>query len=232
MSKDKSVSFVEPRKNIKLGDQLVQIREDIAIAEREISDYLSVSILQRAYCIDQGLDKIARIDSIFSRAAFGYTMNGCVPHIGNEGVIDVANFVHPVLYAGLDYVSSSRAVIPIDLRVLPSERSLLISGPNGGGKTIAMKSFGLVAIMSKLGIPIPISKQRKERLRVDFFDEIFVEVGDNQNITSEESTFTVRMNSLSALLEKLSAPDEDDSVKHSLVLLDELGSGTDSLAGG
>jgi len=214
---------------------LLQIREDIATVEREISDHLSISILQKASSIDQGLDKIARIDSIFARAAFGCVTDGCVPDVGNEGVIDVVDFVHPVLSASLGDGSSSRSVVPIDLKVLPPERSLLISGPNGGGKTIAMKSFGLVALMNKLGIPIPINKRSKQRSRVDFFHEIFIELGDNQNIINGESTYTVRMNALSALLEKISSPDEDDKIdimKHSLILLDELGSGTDPLAGG
>jgi len=234
LSSDNSVSFVEPNRNIKLGDELLRIREDIAIAEREISNHLSASILQKASCIDQGLDKIARIDSIFARAAFGCTMDGCVPDVGSEGVIDVADFVHPVLSVSLGSGSSSSSVVPIDLKVLPSERSLLISGPNGGGKTIAMKSFGLVAMMNKLGIPIPINKCTKQRSRVDFFHEIFVELGDNQDIIDGESTYTVRMNALSALLNKLSSPDEDDSIhimKYSLILLDELGSGTETNSG-
>lgn len=104
------------------------------------------------------------------------------------------------------------------------------SGPNGGGKTLALKSFGLVAIMVKLGLPITVSRgfQESSPPVVDFFEDVLVEVGDSQSISKQESTLMARLNALASLIENMSSSNSDDA---KLVLLDELGGGTDPVAG-
>jgi dsDNA-specific endonuclease/ATPase MutS2 len=129
-----SFSYVEPNEVVKLGNALMSIKEEISAQTLIISDHMSATILRSGGGIHQGLDAVARLDTIFARAAFGYTLNGFIPHIGNDGVIDVDNFVHPVLATkGGGGQGAGRGTVPIDLKMSceSSERSLIISGPNG-----------------------------------------------------------------------------------------------------
>jgi len=211
------------------------------------------------------MDILAKLDVVFAKASFGCDWDGVIPNeIGNEeGRVQVQKFVHPILALGKkDVVNNDDAavstVVPVDL-ILPgknddggSYQTLMISGPNGGGKTLALKSFGLVAMMVKLGIPITISKSLDDGrsssspdVIVDFFEDVLVEVGDSQSISKQESTLMARLNALSNLIEKMSSASqstsfssgEEEQVHHnhqpkvSLVLLDELGGGTDPVAG-
>jgi DNA mismatch repair protein MutS2 len=137
-----------------------------------------------------------------------------IPEVTEKGRVNVEAFVHPVLAIEKRFEtesgqsSNSETVVPIDL-MMPGQGSyqaLMISGPNSGGKTLSLKSFGLAAIMAKLALPIPVARVSKENPTVvDFFRDIDVEVGDNQSLSSGESTLMARLNSLSALIEKSSA---------------------------
>jgi DNA mismatch repair protein MutS2 len=165
------------------------------------------------------------LDVIFARAAYACEWNGVIPKVGNESSINVQGFVHPVL--ALE--KSTKAVVPVDL-FLPSQ-VLMISGPNAGGKTLSLKSFGLTACFVKLGIPITVLRKPSEgsEVRVDFFDDIFVQIGDSQDLITGESTLMARLNACSALIHKMETADIE--VGGQLVLLDELGGGTDPFAG-
>ena len=213
---------------------LLELQEEINNIEAQIRVGLSQLILSVADVIDKGLDMVARLDTIFAMAAFGLKTNGAVPMIQHEGTIDVNGFVHPVLTSNDGYSASaapgrSGRVTPIDLKLSSEQgcRALVISGPNGGGKTLSMKSFGIVCILAKLGIPIPMASGAK-RPRVDFVDNIFINVGDKQNLMQGESTWTSLLNSCSRMIEAV----RSRSGESHLVLLDELGSGTDPEAGG
>ncbi len=124
-----SFCFVEPREVISIGNELKSIREEISSVVNEISEHLSSIIIRSATTIDRGLDIVARIDTIFARAAFGCTLNGFVPYVGTEGVIDVPEFIHPVLASS----GTGRKTVPIDLKLghENGDRALIISGPNG-----------------------------------------------------------------------------------------------------
>eukprot|EP00550_Attheya_septentrionalis_P001467 CAMPEP_0198291446 /NCGR_PEP_ID=MMETSP1449-20131203/8972_1 /TAXON_ID=420275 /ORGANISM="Attheya septentrionalis, Strain CCMP2084" /LENGTH=1017 /DNA_ID=CAMNT_0043990085 /DNA_START=286 /DNA_END=3339 /DNA_ORIENTATION=+ len=252
------ICYVEPKNMIEDGNRLGQIRDELAAAEREIQQHLTQSIRSGARFIDAGLNIIARLDVIFAKAAFGCTMNGSIPHVGKEGTINVHEFVHPVLVLHQPattrnthdnaYLKSnpfqrlSTHVVPLDLVIGRHDGdgghpSLIISGPNGGGKTLALKSFGLAAVMCKVAIPIPssVSKGTPRSSRVDFFSDILVDIGDQQNILEGESTLMARLHSGAEIIRSVSHSNEDSEGNHSpvypLVLLDELGSGTDPEAG-
>lgn len=225
--------LVEPREIVHLGDKKISIQKELEVMRNQILDHFNISIRRLASNINQSLDVVARTDVIFARAAFGTVLNGQIPVVTktNKGVIRVNGFVHPILALNQEYV------VPNDLLVSQEEyqRSLIITGPNFGGKTIAMKSFGLVAIMNKLGLPIPTDEKLKRNgndsnIRVDLFHNIFVEIGDNQNVLSGDSTYSKQLKALSKITSLLS--DEKHSCQSSLVLLDELGGGTDAEAGG
>jgi len=225
--------------NVELGDELIKVREEIAIDEEQILRRLVSVITQAAPLLDNCIDVMARVDVIFARAAFGHTLNGEMPEVFNNGVIDIKDFIHPVL--ALRNLASKSSAVPIDLKLSGDQdsRALIISGPNGGGKTLALKSFGIASILSKVGIPIPVNKpvsrnDGKDVIfpRVDFFREIHIEVGDQQNVDGGESTLMARLNSCSKIIHRLSsAKNGSDTQIHPLILLDELGGGTDPEAG-
>jgi hypothetical protein len=203
--------------------QLATIREEISILEQQITNAMIASMIDAAPHVQRALRALARLDVIFARAAFACEWGGVIPEVRNESSINVKDFVHPVL--ALD--KSIRDVVPVDL-FLPGQ-VLMISGPNAGGKTLSLKSFGLAACFVKLGIPITVLRKPSEdcKVRVDFFDDIFVQIGDNQDLIAGESTLMARLNACSALIQRMETTD----VAGKLVLLDELGGGTDPFAG-
>jgi hypothetical protein len=219
--------YVEPRSIVDSSNELVAVRQTLTSSEAQITQDLIQTIVRAQNAIDVSLQVVARLDVIFARAAFGVRMSGSIPKIGCEGCISIPQFVHPVL--ALDNFDT---IVPTDLHLADcldgSNRSLVISGPNGGGKSIAMKSFGVVSIMSKMSIPIP--HRSDVTPRVDFFQQVLVELGDQQSVVEGESTFMAKINACSKLIQQVQENDKGDS--HTLVLLDELGGGTDPAAGG
>eukprot|EP00985_Skeletonema_marinoi_P025704 scaffold19127_cov150-Skeletonema_marinoi.AAC.1 len=203
--------------------QLATIREEISIIEQQTTNVLIASMIDAAPHVQRAQHSLARLDVIFARAAYACEWGGVIPEVGNESSINVQEFVHPVL--ALE--KSARDVVPVDL-FLPGQ-VLMISGPNAGGKTLSLKSFGLCAWFVKLGIPITVLRKPSEdsKVRVDFFDDIFVQIGDNQDLIAGESTLMARLNACSTIIQKMETTD----VGGKLVLLDELGGGTDPYAG-
>jgi len=227
--------YVEPRDLVNLGDELQQLREELRKTEAILEHQLVQTVLKAASPIDAGLNAVARLDVVFSKAAFGLLLNGKIPTVGEYGRIKVDRFIHPILA-----LQNKNSVVPVDLRMYNdqhSNRVLIISGPNGGGKSLVMKSFGLACILVKLAIPIPSASTDLVAV-VDFFDSVLLEMGDQQNVSEGESTFMARLNSLSAVIQRLLPPTVDGNraqesiTTSSLVLLDELGGGTDPNAGG
>jgi MutS domain V len=225
-------------------DQMVAVQAEIETTTHDIVAGLAQRILGASRSIDDGLDIVATLDTILSRAAYGMSLNGVFPTVQEKGAIHVDNFVHPVLAGAM----GADAVIPIDLRLsttdhqrqspLEQEQALIISGPNGGGKSLSMKSFGVVSVLTKLGIPIPVSENKKSQqtARVDFFDHILVNIGDNQNVLDGESTWTSILNKCASIIETMNDNNNNNNNEQSsssLVLLDEFGSaGTDPEACG
>ena len=220
-----------------LDRELQLVQSEIEAVQDQIRVGLAQRILSFASIIDHGLQRVARLDVLFAKAAFGIQLNGVFPKISNEGKILVEDFVHPVLAIrdkppNLPGNSERDAAVPIDLYLSSNDvgRALIISGPNGGGKTLAMKSFGIVCILCKLGIPVPVS-HGVTSARVDFVDHILVAVGDQQSVVQGESTLTAKLNACASIISRVSTKEECSSPTF-LVLLDELGSGTDIEAGG
>ena len=210
---------------------VLEIQSEIERVEFQIQSGLAETILRVSKVVDEGLDIISKLDIVFSKAAFGLDQGGMIPIVSDAGKLSVREFVHPLL--------DERAV-PIDLELSPQEkeRVLIISGPNGGGKTLALKSFGVVCTFAKLGIPIPVRRPpiQTSKPRIDFFENVLGRIGDHQSLLDGESTWTGMLNLCASIIDQISneasevnAPDNKNSY---LVLLDELGSGTDPDAGG
>ncbi|KAL7565143.1 hypothetical protein ACA910_021522 [Epithemia clementina (nom. ined.)] len=206
--------------------ELAGLREELLNQEETIRRGLAFQIAEARTEIDEGFSIVARLDTIVARAAFGIAYNCVIPTVKSSGQIHVDEFRHPLL--------ESDSAVPIDLRLSCSgttRNALIISGPNGGGKTLAMKSFGVAALFVKLGIPVPATSRPDLGLpRIDFFDHIHVSIGDRQSVQNGQSTFMGQLSEYSDLIRQTS--DMTTSNSTTLLLLDEIGSGTDQSAGG
>lgn len=210
---------IHSKDQVKREKLLRELGEEIEEKEKEIQTGLTQILYSNAKHIDVFLDCIAEVDVIFAKAAYGIA-NGADYHvtIGNDQCINVPHFVHPLL---------AESAVPVDLRLRQNSKALVISGSNGGGKTTVLKSFGLAIILAKLGIPI-FTKSSDAALRIDFFDKILVNIGDYQNLINHQSTYTAQLSRYVDVLEHVST----NKNQSFLVLLDELGSGTEEQAGG
>ncbi len=226
--------------NKDIGRELAVVRDEITIMEGLVERKLIRAMISAAPYVKRGMDALGRLDAIFARASYGIDWNGAIPDIGTGGRLRVHGFVHPVLALRQEVDGGGvRDITPVDLRIPGKGEGhvgLVISGPNGGGKTLALKSFGLVTMMAKLAIPITVAGNDADDGRsppiVDYFDDILVEVGDSQSIRRRESTLMARLNSLSTLIGRMNNTATSGEDAHStLILLDELGGGTDPVAG-
>jgi DNA mismatch repair protein MutS2 len=206
--------FVEPPAAIEFGNRIRELEgEELEEVERVLRE-LTDALRPLRDAMIESLDALTELDSLYARARYAVRYE-CTPAVlvpAREG-FDIRDGRHPLLLAkGTD-------VVPFTLGLAPDERTLLVSGPNTGGKTVFLKALGLIAAMSQAGIPAPVGAES----RVPVFDDVFADVGDEQSIEASLSTFSAHLKNLSEIL-RLATAD-------SLVLIDELGSGTDPQEG-
>ena len=206
-----STLYIEPTSIFELNNKInhIKIEEDIEI--ERILQILSSSLYEYVDQLKNNLALIASIDLIFAKANFGIDSFGIIPVLDNNKYIDLYKAKHPLI--------DKDKVVPIDISLGKSYVSLLITGPNTGGKTVALKTVGLLLLMAYSGIPIPCS----ESSSISVFSHIFADIGDEQSIQESLSTFSAHIKNI---VEITNITDNN-----SLVLLDELGSGTDPLEG-
>jgi DNA mismatch repair protein MutS2 len=206
--------FIEPPAAVEAGNRIRELEaEEIREVDRVLAE-LSEALRPVRDDLAAALNALVELDTLYARARFALDLDCrplefCAPGDG----FSISNGRHPLL------LSQTRDVVPFDLELLPTERTLLISGPNTGGKTVLLKSLGLFSAMAQSGIPVPVANGS----RLPIFDEVFADVGDEQSISSSLSTFSAHLRNLSEVLQSATAD--------SLVLIDELGSGTDPVEG-
>ena len=206
-----STLYIEPTSIFDLNNKInhIKIEEDLEI--EKILHQLSASLYAYTTELDNDLNLIANIDLIFAKAHFGIEINGITPILNNEKFVDLHKARHPLI--------DKDKVVPINIGLGKDYVSLLITGPNTGGKTVALKTLGLLLLMAYSGIPIPCS----EGSNLCVFTYIFADIGDEQSIQESLSTFSAHMKNIVEITKKAN--------DNSLVLLDELGSGTDPVEG-
>lgn len=206
-----STLYIEPTSIFDLNNKInhIKIEEDLEI--EKILHQLSASLYAYTTELDNYLNLIANIDLIFAKAHFGIEINGITPILNNEKFVDLHKARHPLI--------DKDKVVPINIGLGKDYVSLLITGPNTGGKTVALKTLGLLLLMAYSGIPIPCS----EGSNICVFTYIFADIGDEQSIQESLSTFSAHMKNIVEITKKAN--------DNSLVLLDELGSGTDPVEG-
>jgi len=206
--------FVEPPAAVEEGNRIRELQSEELREIDRILAALTDQIRPRRDEMADALESLVVLDSLYARARFAERLRcGTIEFNDPRDGFAIVDGRHPLL------VEQGIAVVPFDLSLEPSERTLLISGPNTGGKTVLLKSLGLFAAMAQSGVPVPAGDES----RLAVFDDIYADVGDEQSISSSLSTFSAHLKNLSEVLR--SATDA------SLVLIDELGSGTDPVEG-
>jgi DNA mismatch repair protein MutS2 len=203
--------FMEPLETVETNNQLVQLREDEAAEIVRILRELTERLQRVREPLVLASETIAELDSVFARARFAQEFDAAIPEFSEGSELRLEAARHPVLENKLR--KEDRAVVPMSLELGGEERVLVISGPNTGGKTVALKTTGIAALSAQSGIPVAA-----QRAVLPFFDRVLVDIGDEQSIAADLSTFSAHMLNLKAMLEA--------ATPESLVLVDEMGTGT------
>ena len=206
-----STLFIEPREVVQMNNQLKELDiQEIA----EIDRILSVLSEQAAFEKDNLYDNyqlLTQLDFIFARGKFAKSYEGSEPIFNEDGIIDIKYGRHPLL--------NPKTVVPLNFQMGEDYTMLIVTGPNTGGKTVSLKTVGLLTLMGQAGLHIPAF----EGSRLSVFEEVFADIGDEQSIEQSLSTFSSHMTNIVHILEKADY--------RSLVLLDELCGGTDPQEG-
>jgi len=204
--------FLEPLETLELNNELVRLK---GRAEEEIQNILrslTGQIRERLDDLRSAVGTLGYLDFSFAKARFSREFQCAMPEVNDEGLLAITAGRHPILERSL--ALQQKTVVPISVKLDTWRHILVVSGPNTGGKTVALKTIGLLTLMALSGLPVPAASAN-----VCVLKEVFTDIGDRQSIAENLSTFSSHLVNIREILETVSAP--------SLVLMDELGTGTD-----
>ncbi|QPI67602.1 endonuclease MutS2 [Exiguobacterium sp. PBE] len=197
--------FIEPEAIAKLNAELVVKRTEEAVEVYQVLATLTGAVTEVLPDIESTLDVIAQYDMVFAKGKYSQSIDGVTPHVNASGRIRLKQVRHPLL----------ESAVPLDFAIGTDYRGLIITGPNAGGKTVVLKTIGLLSLMTMTGLHIPAHTDTI----ISTFDEVFVDIGDNQDLESALSTFSAHMYNVANIMQTAG--------KRSLLLFDEIGSGTE-----
>ncbi|WP_038032708.1 endonuclease MutS2 [Thermonema rossianum] len=205
--------------------ELVEINNDIRELELEekreiirILSEVSAQIREQLPAFLQGLEVIAKLDFVMAKAKLAIDMNATAPAFVERPMVDWREAVHPLLLFA--HRESNKPIVPLSIRLDEEQRIIVISGPNAGGKSIALQTVGLLQYMWQCGLLIPVS----EHSTVGFFEDIFIDIGDEQSIENDLSTYSSHLSNMRFFLQH--------ARERTLFLIDEFGAGTEPQLGG
>lgn len=212
--------FIEPAAVLRDNNTLQSCLRQEKREEERILRELSGLVREHVDVLQENQNILSELDLVLAAAGFAIASRACAPLLAETPLVELKQARHPLLLFNQNGMPRKTTTVAIDLCLSEKNDALVISGPNTGGKTVTIKTAGLLLLMVRSGLFIPCHPDS----RIFLFDKILVDIGDEQSIEENLSTFSSHLNRLKIILEKAD--------KHSLVLLDEAGSGTDPNEGG
>ena len=223
--------FLEPLSTVEINNDIVALEEAESDEIRRILLDLSNAVRKRAPDLQQTLATAEELDVVQARASFSRLMEGVEPALTAEARIDLPDARHPLLIAAVraragdepragETDTRPAGPAPVDLHIAPPVSALIVTGPNTGGKTVALKTIGLTVLMAQAGLHVAAGRAAA----LPVFQSVFADIGDEQSIADSLSTFSGHVSNIVAMESRLALP--------ALVLLDEVGAGTDPAEGG
>ena len=203
--------FIEPMSVVEANNKIAELNFAEQAEIQRILKVFTNEVVSISALLENNMGLVSRLDYIFARGEYGVENNCFCPDLNLDGRIDLKGARHPLI--------PRDSVVPVDIKVGDSYDALIVTGPNTGGKTVSLKTCGLLVMMTMAGIPIPTESGSE----VCIFDRVLADIGDEQSIEESLSTFSSHMSNIVFILKNIKG--------RSLVLLDELGSGTDPAEG-
>ncbi len=211
ISSSGSTVFIEPMNIFEMNNEIANIKVDENIEIERILQNLSIMLYEYSQNLKENLEVISYLDTVFAKASYSIEIQGTYPIVSDDKLINLQKARHPLI--------DKTTVVPIDISLGKDYSTLVITGPNTGGKTVTLKTVGLILLMAYCGVLIPC----KENSTIHVFDNIFADIGDEQSIQESLSTFSSHISNIVKITQNIT--------DNSLILLDELGSGTDPIEG-
>ena len=210
--------FIEPAEVVEANNRIRELEgEERREIIRILTDF-SITVRPQVPAILQSYEFLAEIDFIRAKAQFAIQTNAIKPSLENKQVLDWRTAIHPLLQLSL--VKHNKKVVPLDIELNHEQRILIISGPNAGGKSVCLKTVGLLQYMVQCGMPVPMH----ERSHIGIFSNIFIDIGDEQSIEDDLSTYSSHLTNMKIMMKSCN--------ERSLILIDEFGGGTEPQIGG
>lgn len=213
-------AYIEPYSIQHLGNELESLRVEEKLEEYRILRAITSLLREERSGIGDDYYKVVEIDVLWAIARFSEQMKMSSPEINSKGCLKICNGRHPVLWKTLGREKREEELVPLDIEMGSGNSSIVITGSNAGGKTVALKTIGAINLMALSGMHVPAGSGTT----VPMLENIFADIGDEQSIENNLSTFSAHITRISEILRQ--------SKKGSLVLIDELGTGTDPDQGG
>jgi DNA mismatch repair protein MutS2 len=217
-SRTGSIIYIEPETTLQYSRELNNLeyeeKEEVVKVLKELTDYIRLFLP----LLNQYQEFLTKVDVIFAKAKYAQSMNAILPEISSERKMELRDAYHPLLY--LNNLKNKETTFPQTIGLEKESRIIVISGPNAGGKSITLKTVGLLQVMLQSGMLIPVH----ERSTVCLFDRILSDIGDNQSIENHLSTYSYRLKQMNYFLKKCN--------NKTLFLIDEFGTGSDPELGG
>lgn len=217
-SKTGSIVYIEPRATLEYENELSNLLYEESEEIKKILKTLTDFLRPHRELLSEAQDFLTHVDVLYAISKYSLLINGCMPRITKTKVLNLQNAYHPLLY--LSNKKRKEKTIPQTIALHPEKRIIVISGPNAGGKSITLKTVGLLQVMLQSGILIPVDPTSE----FCFFDKVLTDIGDNQSIENHLSTYSYRLKRMNQFLKRCN--------NKTLFLIDEFGTGSDPELGG
>jgi DNA mismatch repair protein MutS2 len=212
MSSSGQTAFVEPLETIGLNNELVRLRELEQVEITKVLFSITEELREERATLEAMAARVGQLDFIAAKARLAIAQNAIEPRVNNSGRLALKDARHPLLEASLK--AQGAPIVPISMDLDADRRVMVVSGPNAGGKTVVLKTAGLLSLMAQAGLLVPAAEAD-----LPVFHQVHADIGDHQSIAANLSTFTAHIQNVRRVSDELKPP--------ALVLLDEVGTGTD-----